>query len=502
MKVKNKEFIKNNKFNIVVILIYSILSFVILLYHESWRDEAQAWLIAKNSNIVELLKQLTYEGHAPLWYLILSPFAKLGLPYVTTKIISWLISVITVEIILKKTPFNKLVKLLFIFSYPMLYLYPAISRTYCLLPLAIILVSIYYNQRHEKPIKYILAILLLANTHIIMYGMVGILLVLFYFEELVINRKKNSIEQKKKVYISLIIIIIGLYIVTMPILMSAMNNTDVEEVMNSEENPENFLIKIKNSIQIVTYYTFFANNIIPGSIRGIGVILFLTLILYLYEIIYYRKNSLIITITVLFQLIIYSYIYGCSEQKATACIFLIMFIYWIQKEKPNPKGKKNVIQLIIVYLLTLNITNGVFNIIDEIKYNYSSAQETAKYIENNIEEGSIMICTDMPYSSAIIPYINKNIFWSPQTEEKFTYVTWNEKAKRHYSLRELQESLNENFDENQKLYLLYSYNFKEEVIENLEKNNYIKKVFASRNAKKEEYAIYEINYAFRNIDGE
>ena len=228
-----KEFVKKNKVNLVVMLCYSIITFIILLFHESWRDEAQAWLIARDLNIIDIFRQMKYEGHPVIWYLILVPFAKLGLPYVTVKIVSWLICNIAVWLILKKAPFNLILKILFIFSMPMIYLYPSISRSYCLIPLAITLVAIYFGQRHEKPIQYILSILFLANTHVIMYGMVGILLLLFYIEELIQNRKTNSKEQKKKVYISLIVIIVGLILTLIPILISMTTNTDVSLTSNT-----------------------------------------------------------------------------------------------------------------------------------------------------------------------------------------------------------------------------------------------------------------------------
>ena len=41
---------------ILVILMYLIISFIILLFHENWRDEAQAWLIARDCNLIELIR--------------------------------------------------------------------------------------------------------------------------------------------------------------------------------------------------------------------------------------------------------------------------------------------------------------------------------------------------------------------------------------------------------------------------------------------------------------
>ena len=50
-----KEWLEKNKKSIVFIL-YSIITLSLIFFHENWRDEAQAWLIAKNCNIFELFR--------------------------------------------------------------------------------------------------------------------------------------------------------------------------------------------------------------------------------------------------------------------------------------------------------------------------------------------------------------------------------------------------------------------------------------------------------------
>ena len=73
-----KDFIKQNKVNILIMTIYALSSFLLLVFHESWRDEAQAWLIARDLNFFEIIKQLKYEGHFLLWFVILMKQLKLS----------------------------------------------------------------------------------------------------------------------------------------------------------------------------------------------------------------------------------------------------------------------------------------------------------------------------------------------------------------------------------------------------------------------------------------
>lgn len=508
-----KEFVKKNKINLVVMLCYSIITFIILLFHESWRDEAQAWLIARDLNIIEIFGQMKYEGHPVIWYLILVPFAKLGLPYVIVKIISWIICNIAVWLILKKAPFNTFIKILFIFSMPMIYLYPSISRSYCLIPLSIILVARYFKQRHEKPIKYILSILFLANTHVIMYGMVGILILLFYIEELIQNRKTNSKEQKKKVYISLIVTTVGLILTLIPILISITTNTDVSLTSNTSIF-ENTLEKMKNAYNEILGGCFGREELVTN------IIAIALIILLCYELRYYFKNSLIIICTEGLQFLIYTYVYMASEQRVSTLILLIMFILWIQNDRKLSKAntkemdrelinnqkyiKKqrrkarltDIAEYIIVFVLIINIVHGIYRVNEERKINYSSAYETAEWIKDKLEDDSIFICTSMPLSSAIIPYINRDAFWSPQTLDYFSFTSWDENYRTGYSLRDLQKRVKDNFEENQNLYLIYTYDFNEETMKFLEEQVYITKIFESSLAVQEEYVIYKIESKF------
>ena len=187
-----KEFYKKNKFNILIGIIYSITTLVIVFFHENWRDEAQSWLIARELNLIDVIKQMKYEGHPCLWYLILFPFAKLGFPYITENLISWGIMSITGWLVIEKAPFDRYIKILILLTSPFIYLYPVISRSYCLIALAIVLIAITYKNRKKEPIKYTLSILFLAYTHVIMLGLVGMLFLFFFLEELIIRFKEKN----------------------------------------------------------------------------------------------------------------------------------------------------------------------------------------------------------------------------------------------------------------------------------------------------------------------
>lgn len=50
----NEYIIKNKK--IIIFALYMIITFGLIYFHENGRDEAQAWLIARDCNIFELFR--------------------------------------------------------------------------------------------------------------------------------------------------------------------------------------------------------------------------------------------------------------------------------------------------------------------------------------------------------------------------------------------------------------------------------------------------------------
>ena len=66
---------------------FAVASFT-LLNHEMWRDELQAWLLARDSNgPFELFQNLKYERHPGLWHLLLMPLSRM---FRSPEVMQWL----------------------------------------------------------------------------------------------------------------------------------------------------------------------------------------------------------------------------------------------------------------------------------------------------------------------------------------------------------------------------------------------------------------------------
>ena len=145
-------------FYAALLLLYLGFHLFVILNHEAFRDEAQAWTIAKNTTLPELFADLSIEGHPCLWFLIIRPFAKLGMSFRYFSTVSL---------------FGDVLKVIVLGSFAFCYNSPVMPRTYCVITLLIVCLAILWPNRLEKPVLYGILIGLLFQSHIILAGFAG-----------------------------------------------------------------------------------------------------------------------------------------------------------------------------------------------------------------------------------------------------------------------------------------------------------------------------------------
>lgn len=154
---------KNNTAEIICFLLYCIGVIFITIFHEPWYDEFQAWGISKASLHDILFFIPHYEGHPPLWHLILKIFSSLNFnPEIGIRIPNLLFMFGAIWLLVFKSPFPKAVKLTLPFTYFLFYQYGVLSRPYSIFCFAIFLTAYLYKQRNEHPYKFVSALALLC----------------------------------------------------------------------------------------------------------------------------------------------------------------------------------------------------------------------------------------------------------------------------------------------------------------------------------------------------
>ncbi len=188
-----KIFNKILPFLAMVIFCFVTLKYGIFSGRPCWEDEAHAWTIAQHTNLFQLIELMKVEGHFLLWYLSIMPFAKFNFLYpYPMLLINWLYMVLALVVMWWKAPFNNIIKLCITFSAPIYCLYSVWARCYSIGIFFLFLAMAAYKDRLNHPYKYLLCLVLTANTSLPMCIAAGVLGCLFLYD-LIKNRSDKKI---------------------------------------------------------------------------------------------------------------------------------------------------------------------------------------------------------------------------------------------------------------------------------------------------------------------
>jgi hypothetical protein len=169
---------------VAVVVAFAVLTLVLALHHAPWRDEADPWLVARDCSVPEILRLMSYVGSPALWYLVLVPFAKLGLPYVTMHLVNWAFAVSAVALLVMASPLPLALTASFSFSYLLSYEYAVIARSYMASVLLIFALAALHHRRRDRPLTYAMLLVLLFNTNAHGFIIGGVVWALAAFETL------------------------------------------------------------------------------------------------------------------------------------------------------------------------------------------------------------------------------------------------------------------------------------------------------------------------------
>ncbi len=134
-----------------------LLQASLVVIHEPWVDEWQALQIALLSpDLASLLENLRYEGHPPLWYLILKFVGLFVHPLTVLMVTQLLVSLSTQALILFQMPLSRIERLCLGLGYFILIEYGTLSRGHSLG--ALILIAFFVIQNRQ--IRWAMVILL------------------------------------------------------------------------------------------------------------------------------------------------------------------------------------------------------------------------------------------------------------------------------------------------------------------------------------------------------
>jgi len=168
---------------VAVLALLAVAAALLVPRHEPWFDEVQAWFLARDASPWEILwKYARYEGSTSLWHLLLTIPAKAGAPPVVLNAVSAALALAGAALILFRSPFPPLLRMLLPATYFFFYQYGIVARNYALLMPLLWLVAVVYRRRFEHPWRYVVMLIVVTQVSLHAAWMGGSLMVCFLWE--------------------------------------------------------------------------------------------------------------------------------------------------------------------------------------------------------------------------------------------------------------------------------------------------------------------------------
>ena len=378
--------LKNNMLFISVITIYIIVTALRLIYHQPWYDEALAWNIAQQLNLLEIIHLMRVEGHTFIWYLLLMPFAKADLWYPWPMlIINYIFALASVIYMWKKAPFNNFTKIVVTFSFPFFILFPLVARCYAIGVLLLFFLAGLYRDKLKHPITYSVLISLCANTSVM--SVIGASAFGFLFALDMIKEALKDNVSKRDFIVSFSVMALGACLILWQL---GGSNAEIQG------NGTDF---IKN---LSEYYI--GTNVLSNILAITGSILSAIL---LPVCLFKNKKALFFFLyTIGVMLFIFTQIYSGFTHHFVFFFVYVLISYWIYADE-NPQN--TLLKRAAEIAVTLVFLSHIFTFPDTAYvYIHSGSKYFADYIlkDNNLKSGRIILY--YPLDKRVLPYLRKD----------------------------------------------------------------------------------------------
>ena len=402
-------------------LLYFSISYVGILHHELWLDEAHHWLMARDSqSISELFKTTRPDGHPVLWSIMLYGITCFTNNPFWMQLLHITIATATVFIFLRKAPFSWDFKILFIFGYFMIFEYDLISRNYILGIFFLFLACSVFKERQYKFILLSIYLALAANVHL-MFSTIALALMLTLMYE---NYLQKRFFNRQYVIGYLIF---GIGAGTLWFQLATTDSTwffnMLGDISLTERISKGFIALLKGLLAIPDFRTlhFWNSNILVNWNRSMAAVL--GLLLYALPLLLFFKNKkmLFFVYTALIGTQIFFWITQRSATRFHGMTYIIIIMalwleYYYNSEDSKLKRflyrfKLTLFKNPIIYgILIIHLCSGIMAYATDYIYPFMSGKATVNFLKNkNLQDIPVISLTCD--GTCLSPYLEKKVWF-------------------------------------------------------------------------------------------
>ncbi len=403
------------------ILLWIILSIGLICYkfnfHELWKDEWQAWLVARDLDLGDMLAFLNYEGHPSLWYIYLKSWTYIPIEeYISIQIAHSILVVITLYYLIVKINLPSIWKLLLSLSYFIIFEYGVINRGYILvILLSLIAMDFIMRDKHSWKLGFILLLLCQTEAY-------GVILAGSITAYLLINADGNKLVLNKNI---LIWSITGFLLFVLTVFPRG-NEDDFTRAYNQQSFSTEV---IHESIQGHLANVFAIGLIDDTASNGVSLIGFLLslFVLFILVWIFIRDRRSLLTLLfglvafITFGILIFS---GGVRQWGMVYILFILALILSHYKKLSWSLSRYVL---VILLMIAPLIHGIKALITDANIPFSNAKEVGLFIKEKIPSNVPVVVINKFETAPVGAYAERPLFELP-TGDEFTYFKWLEKV--------------------------------------------------------------------------
>jgi hypothetical protein len=424
--------------------------------HEMWRDELQAWMIARASDSVpDLLDNLRYEGHPALWYVVLLPLSKLHDGPWMMQLAQLVIATASLALVLWKAPFTLRQKALFAFGYFVVFEYGALSRSYSLGFLLVSATCVVASGRRRWPWSGV-TLALLALTSAFGALVAAALLLGLVVDEVVRRRLHAPARSLASVGAGLVVALAGFAVAYQQ--ASPPGDAGVyKSWKTSFDFPLARAVLAAISRALVPVPQFrreFWNTSIFDGVTALAAVAGVVALVGIAWLLRRRPGACAVWVGGVALVIGFLYTkiqfgsasrhYGHVFIALTAALWLVPAMATIGREHASTARARSRVWTAV---LVAQVVAGLFVVAVDLRHPFSNGRDVASLIDDRGLDDAIIVGDPDLSASTVAAYLGKRIYYT-QGERFGEYILWDDRrTDRDEPVSELLRRLNERSDE-------------------------------------------------------
>ncbi|NOY75001.1 MAG: hypothetical protein GXP32_04325 [Kiritimatiellaeota bacterium] len=403
-----------------IFLLYAGFTFALVIYHEPWMDEGQAWLIARDLSISGVFSQMQYEGTPALWHFLIMPLAKSGLPYFSMRLLHYIIALVIVWIALFKSPYPIYLKVVLVFSFMLGFEYVVVARNYSISLLLIFILAHLHDGRLKSPWIYAVSLGLLFNTNVHSFGLAAAMTAGFIYA---LCRESGKSNSRKILFCA--IPLVAAFLAMLQLISS----------------PDNIHFGMFQNFDLEALFVALVDGFTAVDFQGCvadGVLSLLLLSLFWFVYVLWRERAFhpLMVMISSYAWLFYIFVFKHSGSFRHHVFLLITVLYclWILlSSSPKMKHRDGLcwafsLPLLCSIWVTLNFA------ILEFQGPFSRSSDVAEYIKDSGSTYQSFVCHQSYYACGILPYRPERKFWYPDIRSYGTFITWNKDFRENQNI--------------------------------------------------------------------